>query len=247
MDIIFNYGGGWQSVAMSLLIIEGKLDRPDLIVFADTGYEKETTLRYYRDHVEPLFKKNSLKLEIAPHELATVDLYAKNGQFLVPAYTSGGLLKKFCSKEWKTRVISRYLKTKGYGRKNPLINWIGYASDEFSRMKDHETGWINNGYPLIYEFPLKKIECRDYVLSSGLPMPYHSSCYFCPFQHDDEWSLLAKNDLKKAISIETEARNKDRLNDLYFHRARKPLSEVNFSKSNNEPDLFSCSEGGCFT
>lgn len=247
MDLIFSYGGGWQSIAIILLVDQGKLRKPDKVIFADTGYEKETTMKYFNENVKSIFERNNLKLEIASHDLATVDLYAKNGQFLVPAFTSGGLLRKFCSKEWKTRVINRYLRQQGYGAKNPIINWIGFAKDEFSRMKDNEAGWIKNEFPLIYDSPLTKIECRNLVVDSALPSPFHSSCYFCPFQSDKEWSDLTQKDLTGAIKIETEARKNDPRKDLYFHKTRKPLTEVNFNENKNEPNLFTCNEGSCFT
>ena len=247
MDLIFSYGGGWQSIAITLLIDQGKLRKPNRVIFADTGYEKETTMKYFYENVKPIFDRNKLKLEIAPHDLATVDLYAKNGQFLVPAFTSGGLLRKFCSKEWKTRVINRYLRKQGYGIKYPIINWMGFSKDEFSRMKENEANWIKNEFPLIYDYPLTKIECRNLVIDSGLPSPFHSSCFFCPFQSDEEWLNLTLDDLHKAIKIEIEARENDPRKDLFFHKSRKPLNEVNFNENRKEPDLFTCNEGSCFT
>lgn len=247
MDLIFSYGGGWQSIAITLLVDKGKLRKPDRVIFADTGYEKETTMKYFNENVKLIFERNNLKLEIASHDLATVDLYAKNGKFLVPAFTSGGLLRKFCSKEWKTRVINRYLRKQGYGVKNPIINWIGFSRDEFNRMKDNEASWIQNEFPLVYDYPLTKIECRNLVIDSALPSPFHSSCKFCPFQSDEEWSDLTQKDLTEAIKIEDVARQNDPRKDLYFHKSRKPLEEVNFEKNRNEPSLFTCNEGSCFT
>ena len=49
-------------------------------------------------------------IKIVPKsEFATVDLYGKNGDLLLPVYTAdGGKLGGFCSNEWKRRVIMRW-------------------------------------------------------------------------------------------------------------------------------------------
>jgi 3'-phosphoadenosine 5'-phosphosulfate sulfotransferase (PAPS reductase)/FAD synthetase len=65
---VWSYGGGRQSVALAVLVRDGKLPRPDLIVFADTGREDSATMDYHRKHVAPF-----LQVETASHDLATVD------------------------------------------------------------------------------------------------------------------------------------------------------------------------------
>jgi len=93
--IVWSYGGGIQSAAIGVLIREGVLPVPDLAGIADTGRERRTTWDYLRDVMQPYLDPVGLKIEIVPHTLAHVDLYAKDGLTLLPAYTKEGRLSLF--------------------------------------------------------------------------------------------------------------------------------------------------------
>lgn len=107
MTEILSYGGGMQTIAMCVLVERGILPRPDFVIAADTGREMPSTWDYAREYAAPLLARVGLDLHIAPHNLATVDLYGKNGDLLMPLYTSTGKLSTFCSGEWKARVVDR--------------------------------------------------------------------------------------------------------------------------------------------
>ncbi len=111
--IVWSYGGGTQSIALAILVATGKLPVPDRIVFADTGGEMTEVWDYLHTYVELLLLNSAgKKIEIASHDLATVDLYReKDGEkpLLIPAFTQAGKLPTFCSKEWKTLVVRRHL------------------------------------------------------------------------------------------------------------------------------------------
>ena len=68
---ILSYGGGMQTIAMCVLVAQGKLPRPDYVIAADTGREVPSTWEYAREHAAPLLSRIGLDLHIAPHELAT--------------------------------------------------------------------------------------------------------------------------------------------------------------------------------
>ena len=68
MSIVMSYGGGKQTVAMVTLVLEGKLQKPDVIVMADTGREVQTTFEYLNRVVQPALKAIGLQVEIAGHE-----------------------------------------------------------------------------------------------------------------------------------------------------------------------------------
>src|SRR5947207_241734 len=101
--LTWSYGGGTQSIAIALLVGGGKLPKPDIIVFADTGMEATETFEYTREYVSPFLATLGLKIEIVGQELAKVGLYSHKGELLTPSYTETGKLSTFCSKEWKTR------------------------------------------------------------------------------------------------------------------------------------------------
>src|ERR1043165_6024182 len=124
---VFSYGGGRQTVAMCILIARGILPRPDVIVAADTGREAPSTWEYLDRYVQPMLAEHGMRVEIAPHSLSKVDLYAHNGDLLVPAFTATGKLPTFCSTEWKARVVRRWLREREVTRARV---WIGFALDE---------------------------------------------------------------------------------------------------------------------
>lgn len=219
--LVWSYGGGRQSVALAVLVRDGKLPRPELVVFADTGREDSATMAYHEEHVAPF-----LSLEVAPHSLATVDLYAHNGDLLIPAFTESGKLPTFCSTEWKRRVVHRFLRSKGYGPRKPVTMWLGISLDEFTRAHDSAVGWIGHGYPLI-DLRLSRSDCERIIAEAGLPPAPKSSCFMCPFRSREQWKDLRDNrpaDWHKAVEID--ASIGQRHPGTYLHRARLRLPEA---------------------
>jgi 3'-phosphoadenosine 5'-phosphosulfate sulfotransferase (PAPS reductase)/FAD synthetase len=84
--IVMSYGGGKQTVAMVTMILDGKLPKPDMIVMADTSRECKTTFEYMNHVVQPALKEIGMRVEIAGHDLAHMDLYSKD-KLLLPVFT----------------------------------------------------------------------------------------------------------------------------------------------------------------
>lgn len=101
MTQVLSYGGGRQTVAMCLLVEKGILPRPDYIIAADTGREAASTCEYLSDHIQPRMAALGLQVEIAPHSLATVDLYDASGGPLMPVYTATGKMQHFAATSGK--------------------------------------------------------------------------------------------------------------------------------------------------
>lgn len=242
--IIWSYGGGTQSVAIAILIAKGLLPVPDRIVFADTGGEMSEVWDYLHTFVEPLLLSVGRHVEIASHDLATVDLYGHNGDLLIPAYTTGGKLPTFCSKEWKTYVVRRHLggeKTIGQ-----CVMWLGMSTDEVERLKPADVQWIEHRWPLCFDAPMNRVECRQLVLNYGWPDPPKSACVWCPHLQDAEWRRMkeyAPADFARAVVRDREIRKHD---TVWLHKARRPLDEVDLSKD-EQPSLFGCDTGYCWT
>lgn len=249
---VWSSGGGVQSTAIAALICLGKLPKPDLAVIADTGREYSPVWRYLDSVVSPALAKAGVTLHIAPHDLATVDLYsgADGNTLVIPAYTdkSGngreGKLAKYCSQEWKVRVIQRFCRQHGI---TDADQWIGYTTDEMERMRGYSEGkpW-QHVYPLI-DLRMRRSDCYGVIDAMGWPEPPRSACWMCPFRSDQEWQLMADEapeDFERAKQLDAEIRENDP--NVFLHQSCKPIGEVDFE---NEPDLFSkpCDAGGCFT
>lgn len=225
---VLSYGGGVQTVALCALILRGKLPRPDMIVIADTGREKQSTWDYLEEIIQPALQREGMRVEVAPHSLATVDLYAGNGDLLLPVYTQTGKLPTYCSTEWKQRVVQRWLRQRG------VVNssvWIGFSLDEKSRVEraSGDTGWYQRTFPL-YDMGLTRADCKVIALDMGWPLPPSSACWMCPNMDDQEWGEMQANypaDFAKAIELEQEIREWD--GEIYLHSSRQPLGQVTFN------------------
>lgn len=252
---VLNYGGGRQTVAVCELIRMGLLPRPDLIVIADTGREKPSTWEYLHEIVQPRMTAIGLPVQIAPRSLAYVDLYAHNGDLLLPVYTLTGKLSAFCSTEWKARVVERYLRSIGA---NKQTNWIGFALDERQRIKRT----AGRRFPLI-EAGLTKADCRKIITDAGLPMPPPSSCWMCPNMTNSEWRYVRDNypeAWEQACKLDEEIREEDlergrdegdgtQHTGVWLHVSRQPLRTAPIDDDDGRDDKLEgrqCGLGMCF-
>ncbi|MCD9188263.1 MAG: hypothetical protein LUM44_17740 [Pyrinomonadaceae bacterium] len=266
--IIWNYGGGKQTAAIAVLIRQGVLPRPERIVMADTGRECKTTFEYLENYMRPLLHEVGCEVEVIPHSFSKQDLYYINKNKeesqlpVIPTWTRQngevGKMRTFCSGFWKRDVVRDWLllPEQGYGRKNPVIQWIGFSLDEISRCKDSDVQWREHHYPLIwgYNVRMTRQECVDLVLNYGLPEPPKSRCWMCGEQNNEEWRDVQSrpDEWQKAVELDYEIRSRDESNAVYLHFSGVPLIEADLSdKPKRELSLFqydqmTCSEG-CWT
>ena len=242
---VLSYGGGVQTVAMVALVLKGVLPRPDYIVIADTSREKQSTWDYLDEIVQPAVAIQGMQVKIASHDLATVDLYAHNGDLLLPVFTAdGGKLPTFCSNEWKQRPIKRWLRNQDVQQCDV---WIGFSIDEKSRRDRaaNDNGWYQRTFPL-YDLHLTRADCMTIIKDFGWPEPPSSACWMCPNMNDSEWHEMKRDypaDFKKAITLEMETQEWD--GDLYLHRSLQPLAEVEFDPNGHsrKESRYQCSFG----
>lgn len=244
-----------------VLIVQGKLPVPERAVIADTGREASATWRYLTDYAQPLLDRVGLTVEIIPHTYALHDLYNAKGRPLMPMYTAQGTgqLRTFCSGEWKRDVVLRWLREpeRGYGPRNPVIQWLGYSLDEIGRCKPNRRKWADTQWPLImgYGLTLNRADCVRTILAAGLPEPRKSRCKMCPFTTNLEWAEQKATDPADhlyAIEVDREIRERDEHGGLFVHRSGVPLEEADLSAPEApEHPLFgrgeTCDAAGCWT
>lgn len=244
--IAWSYGGGVQSVAIGVLIGEGALPVPDLAGIADTSRERRTTWDYLRDHMQPYLDRKgvSLKIEVVPHSLSRVDLYAKDGLTLVPAYTRtvslintlfgedarviDGRLPPYCSGEWKRDTMLRWYRSKGVEQ---CVQWIGYSTDERRRVGPDRQKWCASAYPLI-ERGISRDMCARIIEGAGLPLPRKSRCWCCPHQTAEEWQEVRADpqEWAAAVRLEQEINESDpQQAGLFLYSGRVPLPLADFA------------------
>jgi hypothetical protein len=248
--IAWSYGGGWQSVAIGVLVGEGALPVPDLAGIADTGREVGSTWDYLHDVMQPYLDRKvpGLKIEVVPHTLSRVDLYDRTGLTLMPAYTAEGRLPSFCSGEWKRDVMMRWLRLKGV---KECEQWIGYSIDELHRVpKKDRRGWCRLAFPLIDRF-INRVMCRAVIEGAGLPVPKKSRCWMCPHQTAAEWQEVKADpgQWAAAVALDRQVRERDpEQKGLYLYSGRVPLDIADFTKGDGlAPPARPCESGHCWT
>lgn len=240
-ETVWSYGGGVQSVAILVLVAQGKLPKPSRIIMVDTGRERKLTWIYTHKIAIPLMEKHDMKLEIVPHSYSNVDLYSHKGSLLIPAFTEMGKLSTFCSGEWKRNAAQRYLRDQGYGPDRPITQWFGMSLDEVIRMRASDVKWIANHYPLVFDVRLRRHECLLLIERAGLPEPPKSACWCCPNLDNDEWleeKEQTPEDFQKAIDLETEINERDIKGGhtgVWLHESRVPLAQADFTAKRTTP------------
>lgn len=246
---VWNSGGGTQSTAIAVLIIQGKLPKPDIAVIADTERELRTTWEYMDTYTAPALAKIGVKMHrVKKSDYATVDLY-RNDDLLIPAFTAPtGKFPTYCSNEWKKRVVQRFVNDEYDGTGYQFDNWIGISFDEPKRIRQ-ELGKWQNRYPL-FELKLMRHDCVKLVEKFGWPTPPKSSCWMCPNRKPVDW-LVMKNELpdqyKKAVEFERQLWKRDE--DVFLHQDRVPLPEAvgkGYATKDDGPDTTRCDSGYCF-
>lgn len=197
-----SYGGGVQSTAMILLAIEGKISRPDYIVFADTGSEMPHTYSLVLQ-LEQICKDNDLPFETVKADQPLHERYLERGGLPVIGIRS-------CTSTWKIEPINRFMRSKvGMGRRKVLVRtWIGITTDERRRATPSTNQWTERRYPLL-ELSMSREDCFQYLKKKGIHAK-KSGCFLCPYQHAHQWAKLKREhpDLfDTALELERKARS----------------------------------------
>lgn len=247
---IWSSGGGVQSTAIAVLILTGKLPKPDLSCIVDTERERSTTWEYFEQYTKPALASVNVFVERVPKSrYATVDLYGGKNKdsLLLPVWTtqSGetGKLPNYCSNEWKSRVLHRWAKQEHQVRQATM--WMGMSTDEARRIKYPKGVW-QKSYPL-FDLGISRKDCVDIITNYGWPVPKSSSCWMCPNHKQGQWLEIKQDgksgDFVKAIMFEKGIQKKNP--HVFLTAAVVPLQEVTFSEE-DEVLFGSCDSGMCF-
>ena len=265
---VLSFGGGTQSTALLLKALEGEVNGviPDYIIFSDTGNEPY----YVMDQVERVNEhiKKKYGKEI---------IYTDNGNIfkdLVKATETGervaslpfhtvdgigekGLAMRQCTSEYKIVPVNRKIREllgykKGQRVKEMVHIWKGISTDEIQRVKPINLGWQTAEHPLVDILSIDRSACIAYVERELNFTPYASACIICPFHDNHAWLEIKRKDptgFKEACELDELIRSKLRYkNELYLHKSRKPLKDVDLQEDQTTIDDFinEC-EGFCST
>jgi hypothetical protein len=269
---VISYGGGVQSTAMLVLAAQGRLGYDiDAALFANVGDDSEhpATLKYVREVAAPWAANRGLpvhELRRTTREGTTRDLYdhlvtgtkAGRQSDIIPLRgESGAPMSRGCTRDYKIKVVGKWLKSNGASKDSPATVCIGISTDEITRLSNKRTEpYERPVYPLI-DLGLDRSACHSLIVQAGLPAPGKSACYFCPFTRPSQWAEMRRDEpglFWKAAELEA-TMNKRRaatgVRPLYLTRFGKPLDqaigEAQDMLPGFSPDTDTCDEGYCWT
>jgi hypothetical protein len=214
---IVSFGGGTNSSAMIFGMYEQKTPI-DLILFADTGGEREHTYRHI-DAMNIWLAEHGLpaitiveKMDKDGNRLTLEDDCLKTGN--LPAIAYGF---KTCSLKHKVepqdKFCNNYQTCIDTWAKGERVNkYIGYDAGEEHRkfnalLHKEDDKKFNKIFPLI-DWQWYREDCENKILEHGLQLPGKSSCFFCPSMKKKEIKELYRNEpdlFQRAIAIEKNA------------------------------------------
>tara|TARA_Y100000401_G_scaffold116278_1_gene121651 strand:+ start:502 stop:1338 length:837 start_codon:yes stop_codon:yes gene_type:complete len=243
---IISFGAGTQSIAMTLMALEGKFgDKPDFGVFCDTHAEPQVVYDYLDTFKKYVKKKYNFDIYETSNGNLIDDVLSEGRSASLPYHVKkddgkNGILLRQCTYEYKILPFHKFIKEKlDIPRKNkhsvPYIEtWFAISTDEMTRIKESNKWYSVHRYPLI-EKNVHRVKSIRYVESLGFDKPPRSSCVVCPYRSDKEWNLLKKEELELAIDFEKKINKKNKIkNKLYLHPSLKELELVDFNKNKNQ-------------
>jgi hypothetical protein len=206
-----SFGGGVNSVAMYLLLLEQGVEFE--AVFVDHQTDWPETYEYF-----DVFVKKYPVTVLKP----SVDGFDNLYDFCLSKPVIPSIMFRWCTDKFKATVMKKYYQ-------KPAFNMMGIDAGESQRAKIGNVKGIENRFPLI-EAGLNRNDCVKLIKRHGLSVPMKSGCYICPFQSASGWRELRR--LHPDLFCKTQLLEK-KVNDsrfssgksnLYFSRG--PLSEA---------------------
>jgi len=248
-----SYGGGVQSTAMVLMALDGIIDRPDLVVFADTGSEMPGTYETVSQIQEICHNNNLPFYTVKSNTKAIPETPLHEWYMNRKAIPMIGV--RWCTGRWKVDPVRQFVKSKalekGHNKKPYQNAWLGITSDE----KKRATGNSDVKYQIV-SYPLLEYHRDDLInyISEKYPRleVSKSGCFCCPYANKEHWLNLKKNYLElfnTALEMENLAKSRGIKRGLYntgsidiFNYSHQ-LTDFGFEIAENE----TCDSWSCFT
>lgn len=169
---IFCFGGGKNSTGL-LIGMEERGERPDAILFSDTGGEHPETYEHIDLMQTWCASKRFPAIEIVSQKL-TLEQDCLNRETLPSKAFGFGT----CSERFKIQPQRTWVKERGLVGKVCWIVGIHYGEQQRAKRLANEHGEPIR-YPLIH-WQWGQAECEAAITRAGIPMPMKSSCFYCP-------------------------------------------------------------------
>ena len=264
--VFLSLGAGVQSSVMLMMAIRNDIERPEHVIFADTGFEPRAVYH----HVEwcqkqcekagiPLHivkAKEDMREDFHKFEYGEKRNFDNRPPFYVHGLMGKGQTVRQCTRGAKIIPIKRkQLELMGHKTirtcaDGEAISMIGISTDEAMRASPSRDRWQERSYPLIDPLKMSRADCQSWWEQNYPHINLtSSSCTICPFKTNRMW-LQMKNDAPQdwAEAVEYDERfraayknrladRKEKDQEFYIHNSLTPLRDVNLNEGQMGFDL----------
>ncbi|MEU8310807.1 hypothetical protein AB0C84_45600 [Actinomadura sp. NPDC048955] len=249
---ILNLGAGVQSSTLLAGAADGLFPRPDVAIFADTGWERRATYRHL-DRLNRLVAREAgiplVHVSVGNIRRDAVRLhghYASMPLHIRTQHGRKGILKRQCTAHYKVQPIDKAVRAilgapiSANGRIGSApagrraIQFIGFSADEQRRVLEGGPDHTTMEYPLI-EKGLTRTDCAELLTNWGLGDTPRSACIGCPFHGNAAWRELRRDSPEEwadACKVDELLRHGHPAagtplrGTAYLHRSHVPLDEA---------------------
>ena len=239
---ILSYGGGVNSSALFFYILEKGLPL-DLVIFADTGEELDTTYQAVERLILRCKKDNIPFVTVKSDKGNLYEYYFKHKVIM-------SMMRRDCTGKFKISPIRKYLRVR-YGKLKKFIMYIGITWDEAHRIKKSDVKYITNVYPFV-DGHLTRGDNLNIIRENNF-YAIKSGCKGCMFNRRSSWVKMLIHDpveYERHLNLEE---NNMRFPELLLngHYSLRDLKKAFLNQKSlnsfSDPDI-NCDSinGGCF-
>lgn len=190
LPLLVSFSGGRTSAFMCKYILAKYPERAKVFVFANTGKEKEETLRFVHE-VDTKFKLDLVWLEARINlegrgknsfRIVNYETASRNGEpfeNVIKKYGLPNMMNPHCTRELKERPIHKFMRSLGF---ETYETAIGIRYDEAHRINRDKALKHNYVYPLCDEIRATNLIIREFWKRQDFDLQlkdYEGNCDLC--------------------------------------------------------------------
>ena len=218
--LVVAYGAGVDSSAM-LVGLAWRRIRPDAVLFADTGGERDETYAYVPIMNAWLASRGFPEITVVRNVVQDFKHWPPYASLEENCLTNGtlpsvafGFQMKSCSLKWKISPQHKWITTfppaiAAWARGERVTRAIGFDASPSDRTRTYKASKIDDPrYQCVYplqDWGWDREKCKAVLQVAGLPIPPKSSCFFCPAMKPAEVRALPADKLQRIVLMEARA------------------------------------------
>ena len=221
------YGLGVDSTAILVELVRRRL-RPDFILFADVGSEKESTYRFLPVIQEYLAGAGFPPVTVVRYETVRSPYSTIEGNMVMNATLPGAVFNRgSCTVKWKIAPQEKWVRQHREEYPGRIVKAIGFdAGEGYRRLRANDRVHARASDRYVYWYPLQdwgwdRAECTRRIAAAGLPVPPKSACFFCANTRPAEVLDLTEEERGRIVRMELRAEPYNRKVEGLWRRRRR--------------------------